>query len=815
MGFKNIAALVGRRPVPASPRPGSPGTPCRRSGAGSLKLSRLNPFATLTGRLALGVTLSLGLLLSAVGAVSVHLLAERQRAEFASQSLATARTIGTFADATADAAELDAMLSRLVAQGSLLHAQFLPDDKSASTVSGMDRALDTRFRAVVDTTGGAGGALVLDFDGSPVAERIETIRLAALLGALLVLLVGVACSAWVGVTLTRSLRGVVQLARRLARHDTAHGEATSRSSILEIKALEAALYEMRGEVEQATRSMADQQTILDSTLTGILTISGDGLIQTTNFAVTEITGYPQSDLQGNMFHRLVMDHDRPAFKALLTRVDGPTIQDLHLRHRQGHTITARIGFSKLMIHGEQFFTLALQNMADPRELATTQYWASSDPMTGLPNRSALMRYLASSLAFSQRNGTIGAVLFIDFDRFKEVNDTLGHAAGDLFLQAAATRFTESLRPQDFVARFAGDEFTVVLNGLGHSEEASVVAHALLQAFAKPLQVGNDEMFAAMSVGICLFPEHGASVDTLLHCADVAMYSAKQGGGDGCVVFSEDDKGARVRKLQMETQLRRALEKGEFHVEYQPIFDLETMKIARFEALLRWQSPQFGSVGPDEFIPLCEINGLIVDIGEWVLATAYRQTCEWQRTYGVSPGISVNVSARQLAAKNVVQRLSACVDLAREGRPAVDLEITESGIIDIGPRSIGLMNDLRAAGFSLSIDDFGTGYSSLAYLSQFPVECLKIDRSFTLALGGENNSHGIVEAVIAMGRSLGMKVVAEGIQTSAQMDALRAMGCSYGQGFLMGRPLSVDAAGALLAVQGAGLATWRDPLLQDA
>ncbi|MDQ3287572.1 MAG: EAL domain-containing protein [Pseudomonadota bacterium] len=779
-----------------------------------MKTTSTSPWSTLAGRLILTVAAGLGVLVTVLGAVAIGLLSERQERDFVEGSLATAQAIQTLADATADPDDLRDTLSRLESTGQVVDAQLLPLDHSASPASGIGQGGASGFRTVAVTSGGGGGLLVFDFDESTAMERIAATREAVVLGALFLLLAGVATAGWVGVRFGRSLGGIAEFARRLARNEAAQ-RAPDSSSIAEMRELEAALYAMRAEVEEVTRSMAQQQSILDSTLTGILTISSDGQIQTANIAATEITGYPQPDLHGNMFHRLVVDHDRPAFRSLLTRTDGPGIQDLHLRHRQGHTITARIGLSKVDIHGEQFFTLALQNMADPRELASNQYWASSDPMTGLPNRSALMKYLASSVAFSQRNGTIGAVLFVDFDRFKEINDTLGHSAGDLFLQAAATRFTEALRPQDFVARFAGDEFIVVLNGLGHSEEATRVAHSLLTAFSRPLQVGNDEMFAAMSIGICLFPEHGASVETLLHCADVAMYSAKQSGGDTCVVFSEDDKSARLRKLQLETQLRRALEKGEFYLEYQPIFDLETMLISRFEALLRWDNPQFGKVGPDEFIPLCEINGLIVEIGEWVLATGYRQVCQWQKTYGLSTGISVNVSARQLAAKDVVERLARCVDLERDGRPAVDLEITESGIIDVGPRSVALMNELREAGFSLSIDDFGTGYSSLAYLSQFPVSCLKIDRSFTLALGGQNNSHGIVEAVIAMGRSLGMKVVAEGVQTKAQLTALRDMGCNFGQGFLLGRPLSVETAGALLAIQGAGIATWRDTSLEEA
>ena len=761
---------------------------------------RWKPFGSLVARLSLGLLLIQGVPIPAVGALAMHELARKQSNDFVDQSLAQTLVVKTFADATADPVALQHALDDLVLAGQALRAQILPAD--SSTRSGwLGDGGDGVFRTVTGTSGGR--SLLIEYDEAPVLADIAAMWRAGSLLVLCLLIASVSASAYFGSSLARSLGHVVQLARRLARNDPAAGERPS-SSIDEVRLMEAALYEMRSEVEQATRSMAEQQSILDSTLTGIMTIAEDGQIQTANLSVTEITGYPQGDLQGNMFHRLVVDHDRPAFKSMLTGSGGRSIQEIQLRHRQGHTITARIGFSEVMIHGERFFTLALQNMTDPRELVTSQYWMSSDPLTGLPNRSALMKYVASSVEFCRRNGTIGAVLFMDFDRFKEVNDTLGHAAGDLFLQAAASRFSETLRAQDFVARFAGDEFVVILNGLRQSDDACSVAQSLLKAFATPLQVGNKEMYAALSIGVGLFPEHGTSVEGLLHCADVAMYSAKQGGGDAFAVFSQDDSTVRVRKLQVETQLRRALENGEFSLSYQPIFELEGMRLSRFEALLRWDNPLLGSVSPEEFIPLCEVNGLIVDIGQWVLATAFREVCEWQRVYGVSKGISVNVSARQLAVKDVAARLASCVDLTRPNAPKVELEITETSIIDVGPRSVAVMEDLRAAGFSLSIDDFGTGYSSLAYLSRFPVECLKIDRSFVTDLGATNESRGIVAAVVAMGQSLGMKVVAEGIETKAQLEALRAMGCTYGQGYLLGRPLPGEAAGHLIVVERAGM-----------
>ncbi|MDQ3617514.1 MAG: EAL domain-containing protein [Pseudomonadota bacterium] len=742
-----------------------------------------------------------GVLILAMAAVTMHQLARTQADAFVSRSLAQTRVVKTFADATADPVALQQELDALVAAGHALRAQLRP--VGAATQSGPDDGGVGVFRTVTATSGGGGASLLIEYDEAPVLADIAAIWRTGSLLALCLLVTGVVASVYLASSLRRSLDHVVQLARRLARNDPAAGNSPS-SALAEVRLVEAALYEMRSEVERATRAAAEHQSILDSTPTGIMTISGDGQILTANLSVSEITGYEHGDLQGNMFHRLVVDHDRPAFRSMLTGSDGRSIQEIQLRHRQGHTITARIGFSEVLIHEERFFTLALQNMTDPRELATSQHWLSSDPLTGLPNRSALMKYLASSVEFCRRNGTVGAVLFMDFDRFKEVNDTLGHAAGDLFLQGAAVRFSETLRSQDFVARFAGDEFVVILNGLRKADDACAVAQSLLKAFAAPLQVGNKEMYAALSIGIGLFPEHGTSVEGLLHCADVAMYSAKQGGGDGFAVFSQDDSTVRVRKLQVETQLRRALDNGEFTLVYQPIFELEGMKLSRFEALLRWENPVLGTVSPEEFIPLCEVNGLIVDIGEWVLTTAFRQVCEWQQIYGVSKCISVNVSARQLAVKDVAARLASCVDLSGPNAPRVDLEITETSIMDVGPRSVAVMEDLRAAGFSLSIDDFGTGYSSLAYLSRFPVKCLKIDRSFVTDLGSCDQSGGIVAAVVAMGHGLGMKVVAEGIENNSQLDALRTMGCAYGQGYLLSRPLPAEAAGYLVAVEGAGI-----------
>lgn len=755
---------------------------------------------SLFGRLSLGLVVIQGLLIPLFGYWALSGLARTQTDDFINQSLAKTLVIGTLADSSPDSAALHRALDDLVLTGHAVSAIALPPEARPLTDEAFTDASDPGnpvYRTVVRTDGGGGATLVIDYDKTPTIERIATMERSGRWLGLLLLLSSVTATAVFGFSLTRSLNRLISLARRLGRNDFDGAPAVS-SSLTEVRTLESALLDMRGEIEQTTRAMGEKQAILDSALTGIMTISSEGHIQTANLAITEITGYDQVALQGTLFAQLVVDHDRPAFTSMLVTPSGRSIQEVQLQHCLGHTVTVRIGFSEVEIHGEPFFTLAMQNVTDQREVATTQYWLSCDPLTGLPNRSALMKYLASSIEFSRRNGTIGAVLFIDFDRFKEINDTLGHAAGDLFLQAAAARFSQYLRSRDFIARFAGDEFVVVVNGLGRSEDVDILAEGLLAAFEAPLEVGGKEMFASFSIGVSRFPEHGTSVEGLLHCADVAMYTAKRAGGGSHAIFSRDDGDARVRKMQLETQLHRALEKGEFHLDYQPIYELATHELARFEALLRWNNPLLGVISPTEFISLCEKNGLIVPIGEWVLSTAFDQVIAWQRLHGLRVGVSVNLSGRQLGVRNLAQRLATCADLTVSDCPPIDLEITESSIIEVGARSVEIMKELRAAGFSLSIDDFGTGYSSLAYLSKFPVNCLKIDRSFVADLGGANDTRGIVAAVVAMGSSLGMKVVAEGVETAAQLHALQEMGCGYGQGFLLGRPLSLKAAGELVA-----------------
>ncbi|HKV11256.1 MAG TPA: EAL domain-containing protein [Thermoanaerobaculia bacterium] len=433
--------------------------------------------------------------------------------------------------------------------------------------------------------------------------------------------------------------------------------------------------------------------------------------------------------------------------------------------------------------------------------------AFHDPLTGLPNRALFMDRLGMAIAHAKRRLSYTfAVLFIDLDRFKNVNDSLGHSAGDELLMAVARRLESCLRPGDTVARLGGDEFTILLDEVSDVDHAVQVAQRMHRVMAQPFKVQGHEVFVTMSLGITL----GADGDydrpeDVLRDADTAMYGAKTSGKAKDAVFDRCMHDRAVALLELETDLRRATERGEFEIHYQPIVSLASGRIEAFEALLRWRHPRRGLLLPDSFVPVAEDTGLIVPIGWWVLLEACRQLADWQalpRTGGCL-AVTVNLSCKQFMQADLVQRIEDI--LVKTGiRPgSLRLEITESTIMEQADGAIAKLLDLRALGVKLYIDDFGTGYSSLSYLHRLPVDALKIDRSFIseMDLGDERSE--IVGTIVTLARTLRMDVAAEGIETAEQVDRLRALACHYGQGFFFSEPVSRLAAAGLLR---AG-ATW--------
>lgn len=423
-----------------------------------------------------------------------------------------------------------------------------------------------------------------------------------------------------------------------------------------------------------------------------------------------------------------------------------------------------------------------------------------DRLTSLPNRALFMERLAQALLRTERRRASAGVLFLDLDRFKLVNDSLGHEAGDQLLVQVARRLKGALRPEDTVARLSGDEFVVLLEDLPAVADALRVAERVAVAMETPFEVAGQEVFVSWSTGLAMAGGPEASPSELVRDAEVAMYRAKAKGERTIEVFDPSMNAQAVARFQLEGELRHALEREEFLLHYQPLVSLKEGTIEGWEALVRWKHPERGMVPPLDFISLAEETGLIVPLGKWVLEEAMRQGEAWQTRYPVHPPrlMNVNISARQFQQRDLVGTVTEALDLTRFQAHCLKLEITESVMMRDPQASLEAMKVFRGLDIHLVIDDFGTGYSSLSYLKRFPVDTLKVDKSFVDGLGKDAESTAIVGAVISLAKSLGMRVTAEGIETAEQLAQLRALGCDQGQGYFFSRPLPSDQAEALLA-----------------
>ncbi|MBE9399093.1 EAL domain-containing protein [Pontibacterium sp. N1Y112] len=424
--------------------------------------------------------------------------------------------------------------------------------------------------------------------------------------------------------------------------------------------------------------------------------------------------------------------------------------------------------------------------------------ADHDELTQLPNRTYFRNNLLSTIRKSERHGNAVAVLFMDLDKFKQINDSLGHNIGDEVLQEASRRFRDRLRCSDFVARLGGDEFTVIIEPVDNPQDVANIAQQLLQCMQQPVLVKQHSLHLGTSIGISVFPQDGKDVATLMRNADLAMYKAKENGGNRFHFYSEDMTQDALRKMSLEEELRQALQEDQLTVYYQPQYDLGNKKLVGVEALVRWNHPEKGLVAPMEFIPLAEERGLINQLGLQVLQKACTQCAQWLNE-GFDPGIlAVNISARQLTERQVPEQISQILKFTGWPVHRLELEVTESFFISDTQRSLAVLNQLRDMGIKLAIDDFGTGYSSLSYLKQLPISKLKIDRSFTRDLIDDAEDRAISEAIIALGKSLGLQVIAEGVELEGQADILIHEGCDQAQGYLYGKPMSAEQFSLLAA-----------------
>jgi diguanylate cyclase (GGDEF)-like protein/PAS domain S-box-containing protein len=420
-----------------------------------------------------------------------------------------------------------------------------------------------------------------------------------------------------------------------------------------------------------------------------------------------------------------------------------------------------------------------------------QYLAYYDALTGLPNRTLLRDRLTKALADARRQKYKIALLFLDLDGFKDINDSLGHAVGDLFLQEVAVRLKRYAREQDTVARLGGDEFLIMLTHVEDVSDAAVAAERFMGAMSGEVEIEGHHINVSCSVGISIFPEHSADEETLIRNADAAMYSAKTSGRHHFRFFTEDMNAQVAEKLTLENGLRRALDRKEFFLMYQPQMDIATGKVTGLEALLRWQHPELGLVPPDKFIRIAENSGLIVPIGEWVLRTACSQAKKWQDEGIPAISVAVNVSAVQFRQAGFCELVRKVVQDTGLAPQYLELELTESLLLANADVTVSVLQELKAMGVTLAIDDFGTGYSSFSYLRQFHVNNLKIDRSFINDVATNPDDAAITAAIIGMAKSLHLRVIAEGVEDEAQMSFLRAQQCDEIQGFYFSKPLATD------------------------
>jgi diguanylate cyclase (GGDEF)-like protein/PAS domain S-box-containing protein len=545
------------------------------------------------------------------------------------------------------------------------------------------------------------------------------------------------------------------------------------------------------------------QAILDNAGDAIVSVDAGGIVVSANPATAALFGYPQAHLQGLVFTTLVPGAGDEDGTALLARLADapPDERELAGINVRREPFPLAVSVSKVELPGERLYVCLLHDLTEQhRSQADIHRLAHHDPLTGLENRAALGVRLEQQLAQARRSNLPLAVLFIDLDHFKKINDSLGHQAGDLLLVGASARMKDLLRDVDTLARLGGDEFIIVLGGPLTPDSVTAVAVRLVESLQEPYHLDGITAHSGASVGVALFPDDGEDADTLVRHADMAMYAAKRDGRGNFRFFSPAMNAATHEHLMLENRMWAALEHGGFEVHLQAQVELDTGRVIGAEALLRWHDPELGSIEPDRFIPIAEESGLILPLGDWVLGRAMAQLAEWQREGLGGLRLAVNLSARQFGGGSLLARLDQLLAQYAIDPSRLELEITETAAMRDPENTRALLRQLRARGFKLAIDDFGTGYSSLAYLKLFAIDRIKIDRGFVKDIENDPNDAAIVGATIGLAHSLGLSVVAEGVETEAQWGFLRDKHSDEAQGYLFGRPMPAREFGDFVRAQ---------------
>jgi diguanylate cyclase (GGDEF)-like protein/PAS domain S-box-containing protein len=568
---------------------------------------------------------------------------------------------------------------------------------------------------------------------------------------------------------------------------------------------------MRHRLRSTTITRDYLNSVLGSMNDAVFVTSPDGVMRVVNLAACRLLGYGEAELVGKSIQHIIDETERANFDLLQAAQDT---RETLVRTRQGQSIPVSLSGSQITSEDPQFqgVIFVARNISErKRAERRIRYLARYDTLTKIPNRMQFQHLLQQAIARALKNGTSLALLYLDMDRFKEVNDTFGHAAGDRTLEILSERLTRSVPREAVVGRLAGDEFAVFIEGLpAAADNRGPIAHlarSVLTEVGKAFQLNGQEVFLTASFGIAFAPRDAENVIDLIRNADAAMYYSKQNGGNTFAFYAPEMNAAAVERLMLKSKLRRALERDELVLQYQPKVDLRTGRIVGAEALLRWRLPGHGDIPPSQFIPLAEETNLIGELGEWVLnkvCTDYREMLSEVS----NPGrFSLNLSLKQLQQASFILRCRSVFRRHRVSPTALELEITETTLMADAKRTLRMLNELYGMGLHLSIDDFGTGYSSLSALQQFPIGTLKIDQSFVRDLGDDEGDATIVRTIVEMGRSLGMEVVAEGVESVRHVDFLRAHHCHFAQGRLFGEPCMVEDLKALMIRQEAGEAPY--------
>ncbi|MDD5250472.1 MAG: EAL domain-containing protein [Rhodocyclaceae bacterium] len=558
-----------------------------------------------------------------------------------------------------------------------------------------------------------------------------------------------------------------------------------------------------GERRRAEQRLQLSDKVFQNTQEGIVVTDRRGSIISVNPAFTAVTGYLPQEVIGRNPRMLQSGrHDAAFYGAMWTElaVKGQWQGEIWNRRRNGelfpewlHISAVRDAAGCVVYYVAVFSDISLVKQNEER----LHHLAHFDALTGLPNRLLFADRLEHAMVQAQRSGAGVGLLFLDLDRFKLVNDTLGHRAGDMLLQQTAQRIVGAVRAQDTVARLGGDEFMVVLPELASPAGAANVAEKVIESLAASFRIEDRDVFVGASIGIAVYPLAGEDAETLVKHADIAMYRAKEAGRNTYQFYRPGHEGLPRDVFELEHGLRHALERGEMRLVYQPQIEIESGRVVAVEALLRWSHPTRGDIPPAEFIPVAEDSGLIGAIGEWVLRAACMQNKAWQDR-GLAPvRVAVNLSVRQLRDAQFAARVAAILDESGLDAKWLEVELTESMVMQFAKDMMDILWQLKAMGVHLSIDDFGTGYSSLSYLKRLPVDTLKIDRSFVAGLATDVNDQAISNAIIAVAASLNLRVVAEGVESEKQLGFLRQHSCCDAQGFFFCRPVEADDVGALM------------------